>query len=74
MSKTWKEIQAEKKAKEIELEDMVWDLRVAIGRTKDTQEIERLGNEIERLNKERKELGFIDNTHKDPVWLSAYNL
>jgi hypothetical protein len=74
MTKTWKEIQAEKKAKEIELEDKVWDLRVAIGRTKDTQEIERLGKEIEAINKERSELGFINNTHKDPAWLSAYNL
>ena len=72
--KTWKEIQAEKKAKEIELEDRVWDLRVAIGRTKDTQEIERLGKEIETINKERAQLGFINNTHKDPAWLSAYNL
>lgn len=70
----WKEQQAERKMKEQELEDMVWDLRVAIGRTKDKQEIERLGNEIDRLNQERKQLGFIGNKNYEPKWLSAYNL
>ena len=74
MTKTWKEIQVEKKAKEMELEDKVWELRVAIGRTKNKQEIERLGDEIDAINKERAELGFINNTYKDPAWLSAYNL
>ncbi len=70
---SWKEQQLERKLMEQELEDMVWSLRVAIGRTKDKQEIERLGDEIDQLNQERKQLGFIGNKNYEPSWLSAYN-